>query len=132
MPGEPLLEKADRFIRSAELLAADGDADSAASRLYYAMFFVAQALLATREQAYSSHKAVISAFGQQFAKTQEMDPRFHRALIAAFSQRQAGDYAVKSGLGPDDVAALMVDAVQFVAAARKWLAEHGSDKTVPD
>ena len=57
---------------------------------------------------------------------------FHRALIAAYSQRQVGDYAVKSGLGQDDVAVLMVDAVQFLAAARKWLAEHGSGETATD
>ncbi len=45
---ELLLEKAERFIRTAEVVAADGDLDSAAPRLYYAMFFVAEALLATR------------------------------------------------------------------------------------
>ena len=60
---EPLLEKAERFIRSARILAADGDFDSAASRLYYAMFYMAEALLETRGLSFSSHKAVISAFG---------------------------------------------------------------------
>ncbi len=82
---EPLLHKAERFVRSAQILAADGDLDSAASRLYYAMFFGAEALLAARGQTYSSHSAVISAYGQQFAKTNELDPLFHRALLGAFS-----------------------------------------------
>ncbi len=55
---EALLEKAERYIRSASILADDGDFDSAASRLYYAMFFMAEALLESRGLTFSSHKAV--------------------------------------------------------------------------
>ncbi len=40
-----LLAKAERAIKSARLLAADDDHDGAASCLYYAMFYVAEALL---------------------------------------------------------------------------------------
>ena len=118
---EALLIKAERFIRSARLLADDGDFDSAVSRLYYAMFFLAEALLAARGASFSSHSAVISAFGQQFAKTREIDPRFHRALLTAFSQRQLGDYAVTSGLDDADIESLADDTVGFLAAARNWL-----------
>ncbi len=121
---DALLSKAERFIRSAQILADDGDFDSAASRLYYAMFFVAEALLAARGKFFSSHSAVISAFGQQFAKTREMDPRFHRALLTGFSQRQIGDYAVSSGLSRADIESLMEEAVSFLAAARSWFREH--------
>lgn len=117
---EPLLVKAERYIRSARVLAEDGDLDSAASRLYYAMFYVAEALLAAKGISFSSHSAVLSAYGQHFAKTRELDPRFHRALLAAFSQRQLGDYATISGLTEDDIQGLVTDAVDFVAAARAW------------
>jgi uncharacterized protein (UPF0332 family) len=122
---EPLLQKAERFIRSAHVLAADGDYDSAASRLYYAMFFVAEALLAARGLSYSSHSAVISAYGQQFAKTKELDPIFHRAMLGAFSQRQVSDYSVDSGLTQEDIDALASDAADFLAAARSWLTSSG-------
>lgn len=118
---EPLLEKAERYIHSAELLAKDGDLDSAASRLYYAMFYIAQALLEERGYTYSSHRALISAYGQYFAKTKELDPRFHRALLSAFSQRQLGDYAVYSGLRGEDVDVLLLDARDFLAAAQNLL-----------
>jgi len=46
---ELLLEKAERYIRSAKLLAGDGDYDSAASRLYYAMFYIAERLLEVKD-----------------------------------------------------------------------------------
>jgi uncharacterized protein (UPF0332 family) len=87
-----LFEKAERYIRSALLLAADGDFDSAASWLYYAMFYIAEALLEAKGLSFSSHKAVISAFGQQFTKSQLLESRFHQALLGAFSKRQLGDY----------------------------------------
>lgn len=120
-PSDPLLEKAERFISSALLLAQDGDYDSAASRLYYAMFFVAEALLTARGHTFSSHRAVISAFGRHFAQTNELDPRFHKALMAAFNQRQLGDYAVESGLGEEDIDQLLSDANDFLESGRTWL-----------
>lgn len=122
---EALLEKAERYIHSAEVLAEEQDYDSAASRLYYAMFYVAQALLESLGQSFSSHRAVISAYGQNFAKSGELDPRFHKALLDAFSQRQLGDYTVDSGLGNADIEALLIDARGFLETARNWLIERG-------
>jgi len=108
-----ILEKAERFIHSSEVLANDGDYDSAGSRLYYAMFYIAQALLDARGLLFSSHKGVISAFGQHLGKTQELDPRFHQALIAAYGQRQLGDYAINSGLRLEDIEKMAADANDF-------------------
>lgn len=116
-----LFNKAERFIRSAKILAADGDFDSAASRLYYAMFFIAEGLLEAKGHSYSSHKGVISAFGQVFAKTNEIDPRFHQALLSAFSQRQLGDYRLDADIKQDDINLLLTQANDFLAAARSWL-----------
>lgn len=123
---EALFEKAERYIRSAQILAADGDFDSAASRLYYAMFYIAEALLEAKGFSFSSHKAVISALGQQFAKPQLLDPRFHQALLGAFSQRQIGDYTTDTGLEQHDINGLLSDARDFLAAARTWLAQNDS------
>ena len=41
---QSLVEKALRYLRSAELLIQDGDYDSAVSRSYYAMFYLAEAV----------------------------------------------------------------------------------------
>lgn len=74
-PQAAFLAKARRYLRSAELLSDDGDVDSAVSRLYYAQFFVAEALLDALGLAFSSHRAVISAFGEHFSLTGELDLR---------------------------------------------------------
>ena len=87
-----LLEKAQRYVQSAELLRADGDYDSAASRLYYAMFYCAEALLFSKGLSYSSHRGVIAGFGQHFAKTGNLPSDMHRWLLEAFERRQEGDY----------------------------------------
>ncbi|MDY6966818.1 MAG: HEPN domain-containing protein [Halobacteriota archaeon] len=42
---EDLIKKAERFLRTAELILDDGDYDSCVSRCYYAMFFMAEAIL---------------------------------------------------------------------------------------
>lgn len=125
---ELLFDKAERYIRSAKLLCSDGDFDSAASRLYYAMFFIAEALLDARGLTFSSHHAVIAAFGQHFAKTKEMDSRFHQALIVAFSQRQLGDYANISGLTQGDIELLLKDASDFLITGRQWILGFNSEK----
>jgi uncharacterized protein (UPF0332 family) len=124
---DPLLQKAERYIRSAQLLAVDGDFDSAASRLYYAMFYIAEALLEAKGLTFSSHKAVISAFGQEFVKTQILDARFHQSLLGAFSQRQLGDYSTEAGITRDDIAVLIHSAREFLETARAWLTNNSTE-----
>lgn len=89
---EAMLEKAGRYIDSAEALRLREDFDSAVSRLYYAMFYCAEALLRARGHSFSSHRAVISAFAQQFVKPGLLLKDFHRWLQTAFEKRQVGDY----------------------------------------
>jgi uncharacterized protein (UPF0332 family) len=89
------------------------------------MFFVAEALLAARGHNFSSHRAVISAFGQYFAKTEELDPGFHKALMAAFNQRQLGDYAMESGLEKGDIDQMLSDARDFLQAGQAWFPNRG-------
>lgn len=72
----------------------EGFFDLAASRAYYALFYVAEALLAHLGQSYSSHAAVIAAYGREYAKTAKLDPKYHQWLIAAQNFRNVGDYGV--------------------------------------
>jgi uncharacterized protein (UPF0332 family) len=45
------------------------DYESSVSRTYYAMFYSAQAMLLTKNLSFSSHKGVISAFGEHYEYT---------------------------------------------------------------
>ncbi|GFP37733.1 uncharacterized protein HKBW3S44_01410 [Candidatus Hakubella thermalkaliphila] len=63
------IEKAEKFLTTAEHALDIGDYDSCVSRSYYAMLFLAEAVLLTKGLTASSHKGVISLFGEHFVKT---------------------------------------------------------------
>ena len=78
-----LLEKARASLQASEILSREGYPDFVASRAYYAMFYAAEALLLARGLSFSSHSAVMAAFGKEFARTKTLDPKFHRYLVDA-------------------------------------------------
>jgi uncharacterized protein (UPF0332 family) len=116
-----LLEKAHTSLHAAELLQREGYIDYAASRLYYAMFYAATALLLDRGLAFSSHSAVIAAFGREFAKPRALDPKLHRYLLDAQDVRNLGDYGVGNGVTAEQSAQLRGWACEFLEAAEKEL-----------
>jgi uncharacterized protein (UPF0332 family) len=64
-----LVTKATDSVRAAELLAGDGYSGFAVSRAYYAVLYIAEAMLLELGLRFTSHAGVISAFGQHFSKT---------------------------------------------------------------
>ncbi len=64
-----LAGKAERRFASAKDEIGKGNYDFAVSHFYYAMFYLAEALLLTKGLRFSKHSAVIAAFGEHFAKT---------------------------------------------------------------
>jgi uncharacterized protein (UPF0332 family) len=83
-----MLTKSRRYLASAELLRQHGDFDSAISRLYYAMFYGAEALLLLWGKTFTSHRAVVSAFGENFIKNGLLPKEMHQWLHRAFEKRQ--------------------------------------------
>ncbi|MEO5887144.1 MAG: HEPN domain-containing protein [Anaerolineales bacterium] len=116
-----LLDKAQRSIKTAEKILKDEEFDFAGSRAYYAMFYVAEALLLERGLAFSSHSAIIANFGKEFAKTGIFNPKFHNYLIKAQDRRNIGDYAIGSHLTDDEVREMMTWAKEFIKAAENYL-----------
>lgn len=96
-----LIDEAARSIEAAELLESKGFWGYAASRAYFAMFYMAEALLLQKELSFSRHSAVIAAFGQHFAKTGDVPAQLHKQLIEGMELRQAGDYASDINVSPE-------------------------------
>lgn len=88
------LEAAAEALLLAEKLYAEGYVRTAVPRSYYAMFYAATALLASRGLAYSKHAGVISGLGEHFAKPGIIDPKLHEWLRRAFDLRSTADYAL--------------------------------------
>ncbi len=121
-----LLEKAGRSLDTAELLLSQGSPDFAASRTYYAYFYLAQALLESQGLKFSRHGQVLAQYGRLFAKTQILDPSYHKLLGSAFDLRQLADYQVEVPIEPVLVEELIVGGRRFLKAASDYLA-HLSD-----
>jgi uncharacterized protein (UPF0332 family) len=118
---QSLLAKADRSVLAARMLNDEGHADFAASRAYYAIFYVAEALLLARGLSFSSHAALIGAFGREFAKSGVLDPKYHRYLIDAQDLRNIGDYAIGQEIAEDQADMMCRWAEDFSLAARRFL-----------
>jgi len=54
-----IVNKAQRSLKVAQRLYKDGEYDFAVSRAYYSMFYMAAALLLTKELSFSKHSGVI-------------------------------------------------------------------------
>lgn len=116
-----LLEKANRYLRSAELLLNDGDYDSCVSRCYYAMFYSTEALLLMRGLKAYSHKGVISLFGEHFIKTGKLKEDLGRALRRAYDLRQKGDYEVGSMVTSEKAKRYLEIARSFIKELSKYI-----------
>lgn len=122
-----LLEKARQSLAAAGLLLEQGYGDFAVSRAYYAMFYTAEALLASLGQSYSTHGALQAAYGREFARTGKLDPKFHRWLIDAQGFRNLGDYAIGANIDPSKAQEVCEWAREFVRAAETYLDMPPSD-----
>ena len=118
---EQLITQAQESLEAARLLNSSGYHGFAASRAYYSMFYIAEALLLGKQLVFSSHAAVISAFGREFAKTGVVPIEFHRYLIRGMEVRHTGDYDNSQSVSPEEAEEQLKRAAQFVELAEKWV-----------
>ena len=118
-----LIEKTEKFLITAEQALKVGDYDSCVSRCYYAMFFMAEAALLTKDLSASSHKGVITLFGQYFVKTKILDKSLGRALNDAYDLRRVGDYGVGFTVSESQANDLLETARNFVDVLKHFLRE---------
>jgi uncharacterized protein (UPF0332 family) len=116
-----LFDKATDTIEGAELLLEHGKIDMAAGRAYYALFYIAEALLNEKGLQFSTHGDVIGAYGKEFSKTKSLDQKFHRWLIEGFDTRLIGDYHVDTKIEMDAVANMINQAREFFEVAQIYL-----------
>jgi len=116
-----LTDKADKFMITAEQALNIEDYDSCASRCYYAMFFMAEAALLTKNLTASSHKGVISLFGEHFVKTKIFERNLGKALSDAYDKRLVGDYGVGFSVTKEEAQNLLETAKDFVQKLKNYL-----------
>jgi len=116
-----LMEKSGESIRAAEVLHDEGLYDFSASRAYYSMFYLAEAILLTKNMSFSKHSAVIAAFGREFIKNHKLPRKLRTHLVEAFDLRQLGDYGAPGTITREKSEKLIENAKEFLKAAKKYL-----------
>lgn len=116
-----LLNKAQESLNAAKLLKTNNYFDYAVSRAYYTMFYIAEAFLEGEQQQFSSHAAVISAFGRDLAKSGKVPQDFHRFLIDAQALRQISDYGKFQSISEQQAQQQIINAEKFINYALKNL-----------
>jgi len=122
------IAKAEKFISTAENALNTGDYDSCVSRCYYAMFFMSEAALLTKSLSASSHKGVISLFGEHFVKTKIFERNLGKALNDAYDKRLVGDYGIGFTVTDQQAKDSLETARNFIQKLKhyltKWIEEE--------
>ncbi|WP_083993504.1 HEPN domain-containing protein [Picosynechococcus sp. PCC 8807] len=118
-----LMSKATESLEATKLLRDNQYFDYSVSRAYYTIFYLAEAFLEGEAKTFSSHAAVISAFGRDFAKLGKVPREFHRFLIDAQSLRQTGDYGKFQAISAYQANQQIENATKFLTFARDYFKE---------
>lgn len=121
------IQRAHETLEESDLLIAARHWRGALNRVYYAAFYAARALLATRDLDAGRHSGVIALFQQHFVKTEVVPAGIAKALPYAFESRQTSDYADVAEPGEGEVIALQMSVKAFVAAC-----EHVVEQQIVD
>jgi len=116
-----LLLKARESISAAKVLMHNGFLGYAASRAYFAMFYIAEVFLEGEDMSFSKHSAVISAFGQYFVHSGKVPVEFHRFLMEAQELRHSGDYAAHNTVTPEQAQEQINRAEKFLKLAEQLI-----------
>ena len=120
------VEHAQQMLQVADHNLADGFYGSAINRAYYAIFYAANALLATKGLSRSKHSAVIATFRQHFVKPGVIEDEYSDIYGRVMDDRHKADYdIVESTVDPARAQTDLEDARRFVERVEHHLKQEG-------
>ncbi|HEY52471.1 MAG TPA: HEPN domain-containing protein [Caldilineae bacterium] len=115
------IEHADEMLRVAAHNLVQGFYSTAVNRAYYAIFYTANALLATQGLSRGKHSGVIAAFRQYFVKPGLIEAKYSRTYGRLMDDRHGADYDLETDVEPEQAAVDVENARQFVARVKLYL-----------
>jgi len=116
-------DKAKKALAAAHRDIEAGDPESSITRAYYTLFYLAEALLYSKNIHFRNHGKVHGAFGQNFAKTRELDPKYHKWLLLSFEKRIISDYGLERRELDEDAQMIIKWAEEFTKTAEDYLSK---------
>ena len=108
------IEKANRFLRQAEMVKELEQWDLAANRYYYACFHAVQALFIHNGLASKTHSGMLSQFGLHFIKTGIIEDRLGGFLTRMEQLREKGDYNCIFSINQEELSTIVEPAHELV------------------
>lgn len=117
------IESAQEMLAVAEQNLRNGYHTSAVNRAYYAIFYAANAVLATVGESRSKHSGVIGLFRKLFIKSGELPIDLSDIYGRIMDNRQRGDYDLGLQVDREQAKTDLEDARRFVDKVEQWLKE---------
>lgn len=114
-----------QMIDTGRMTSGHQDYITAVNRAYYAVFYAANALLATQHMERSKHSGVIAAFREHFVKTGLIEPEYSDWYGETMDTRQRGDYTLDLVLDEARARELLDQAERFADRVERYLREQG-------
>lgn len=115
------LERARKLIVETEKISDWGMWNTAASRLYYALFHAVSALLINDERPVSSHKGVNLRFGQHYVQTGIFTAEDGRLYTQLQSLRERADYNILFEASEEDVRQMLPPVKSLLKRIEQYL-----------
>lgn len=122
------LERAKESIKAAQLLFENKLFIPAMNRIYYAMFYAVQALLALNQKVFSKHGQVKGYFNCEFIKSGALPKELGKLFNIVFEYRQKFDYV--DMIIPDEelIADYIIKAEKFIENISAYIENEISGK----
>ena len=121
---QQLMLNAEETLKAAEMLSKEEYLRDAVNRAYYAVFYIAEALLNEKDLRFSKHGTVHRAFAQHYVKTKIFDEKYHKLLTGAFRRRMLGDYEELTRFSSEEVSDVLEQAWDFLKLAKNYLSSQ--------
>ena len=115
------IARAQNTFQEGAALLEKGFLVGAVNRFYYASFYAARALLATKKLDASKHSGIIALFHEHFVRTGLVNPATAKALSRSFEQRQDTDYEDFVMVKTEEVKILQGQVKDFIDVCSKIL-----------
>ena len=114
-------EQALECLRSAQLLADNGDYRGSANRSYYAFFHAMRSVFALENKDFAKHSGVSANFRKDYIKTGIFDVAYSDMIKSAFYVRNNSDYDDFYVVSKQDVEEQLQNAKKFCNAVNEYL-----------
>jgi uncharacterized protein (UPF0332 family) len=118
------MEHAGQMLDVATHNIADGFLGSAINRAYYAIFYAANALLATRGLARGKRSGVVAAFREHFVKPGLIEVEYSRIYGRVMDDRRASDYEIEVPVATEAAEKDLSNAQRFVERVEQLLKQE--------